>query len=110
MVALQILVLSVKVRILMGQQELLVINFSPAFSGAFYLQDCCSLANPLGQQELLVSNFSPAFGGTFYLKNRCSLGNPLGQQKLLVINLDPAKWGLSFYKTTVRLLHRDRLS
>lgn len=37
MVALLILVQSVKVRILMGQQKLLVLNFSPPIkSGAFY--------------------------------------------------------------------------
>ena len=35
MVALLILVQSVKVRILMGQRKLQVMNFSPAFSGTF---------------------------------------------------------------------------
>ena len=60
-VALQILVLSVKVRILMGQRILLVIELRSLdkIEGLFYLQGCCSAANPLGQQNLLVKTLSP---------------------------------------------------
>ena len=75
MVALQILVLSVKVRILMGQRILLVIELGPDDVGTFLFARLLFGIKPTGSTELPVINFSPPIksGGFLFFKKYISI-------------------------------------